>query len=273
MTTILLVFQVNSRHKEITNVYVGLVAHRVESRLYAPDQILDFVKDIEVDLQAVHDTLKGREQEVCLLPFCLSGAMSIPMNPPYCLVYPTSYIKGIEPDHFDTCNSPAGMCLHHCVCHTTLQFSNNDPKERTNYVGSHLILPHGAQYNDRLYPTILELQNHRVPLIDATMGEPYPMEVVSNFRATDLIFKGGDPHATCPILPASQGAHSNQATPTQGGSFRCTCGVPPRLNTPTARVGTNGALDADPIPQLQSAQILHLPRNPLAPRSQPQMIR
>ena len=116
--------------------------------------------------------------------------MSVPMDPPYCLVYPTSYIKGIEPDHFDTCNSPVGMCLHRCVCCATLQFSNNDPKQHTKYIRSHLILPHGAQYNKQLYPSILELWNHCGPLIDPATGELYLMDMVGNFRASDLIFKG-----------------------------------------------------------------------------------
>ena len=195
MTTILLVFQAYSRHKKITNIYVGPVVHRVESHLYSPSQIHDFIKDIEGDLMAVHDAFKaggdpGKRCTYCLFVDNLSSAMSIPMDPPYCLVYPTSYVKGVEPDHFDTCNSPAGMRLHHCVCCATLQFSNDDPKQRTKYVGSRLILPHGAQYNDRLYPTILELRNHRSPLIDPTMGEPCLMEVAGDFRATDPIFKG-----------------------------------------------------------------------------------
>ena len=116
--------------------------------------------------------------------------MSIPTDLPYCLVYPTSYVKGIKPDHFDTHNSPAGTRLHHCVCHTTSQFSNNDPKLRTQYIGSHLILPRGAQYNNRLYPSILELWNHCIPLIDPAMGKPCPLEVVDNFSTTDPIFKG-----------------------------------------------------------------------------------
>ena len=121
---------------------------------------------------------------------CHSGAMSIPMDPPYCLVYPTRYVKGVKPDHFDTHNSPTGKSLHRCVCHATLQFSNNDPKQHTKCIGSCLILPRGVQYNDWLYPTILELRNHRSPLIDPAMGEPCPMEVVGNFRAVDTIFKG-----------------------------------------------------------------------------------
>ena len=48
---------------------------------------------------------------------------------------------------------------------------------------------------------------------------------------------------------------------------------PPRLNTPAARAGPNEAPDAAPTPQLQSTQILHLPRNPPTLRSQPRMIR
>ena len=194
-TAILLVFQAHSRHEEITNIYVGLMVHRFESCLYNPNQILNFVKDIEIDLQVVHDALKAggnpsKRCAYCLFVDNLSGAMSIPTDPPYCLVYPTSYIKGIKPDHFDTHNSPVGTRLHHCVCRATLQFSNNDPKKHTNYIGSCLVLPHGVQYFNRLYPTILEPQNHHSPLIDPTMEEPYPMEVVGDFRATDPIFKG-----------------------------------------------------------------------------------
>ena len=195
MTTILLVFQADSRHEKITNIYVGLVVCRVDSHLYNPGQVLNFIKDIEGNLQMVSDTLKARcdpdkRCAYCLFVDNLSGAMSVPMDPPYCLVYPTSYIKGIKWDHFDTSNSPTGMRLHHCVCHTTLQFSNDDPKEHTKYVGSHLILPHGVQYNNWLYTTILEPWNHHGPLIDPATGEPYLMEVVGDFRTMDLIFKG-----------------------------------------------------------------------------------
>ena len=116
--------------------------------------------------------------------------MSISTDPPYCLVYPTSYIKGVELDHFDTCNSPVGMRLHCCICHATLQVSNDDPKEHTNYIRSHLILACRVQYNDQLFLAILELWNHRGPLIDPTTGETYLMEMVGDFKATDPIFKG-----------------------------------------------------------------------------------
>ena len=132
----------------------------------------------------------GKRCTYCLFVDNLSSAMSIPMDPPYCLVYPTSYVKGVKPDHFNTCNSPSGMRLHCCEYHATLQFSNEDPKQRTKYVGSCLILPCRVQYNEWLYPSILELRNHHGLLIDPTTGQPYPMEVVGDFRAMDLIFKG-----------------------------------------------------------------------------------
>ena len=45
------------------------------------------------------------------------------------------------------------------------------------------------QYNDRLFPAILEPWNHHGLLIDPAMGEPYPMEMVGNFKVMDLIFK------------------------------------------------------------------------------------
>ena len=194
-TAILLVFQADSQHEEITDVYMGLVVRRVESCLYTPDQILDFIKDIEVNLQAVHDALKARGNPSKRRTFCLfvsnfGGAMFIPTDLPYCLIYPTSYVRDAEPDHFYTCNNPSGTCLCHCICHATLQFVNDDPKQFKKYSGSHLILPCGAQYNDRLFPMILEPQNHWELLIDSMVKEPFPMELVGDFWAADLIFKG-----------------------------------------------------------------------------------
>ena len=83
MTAILLVFQADSKHEEITDIYVGLMVSQVESCLYAPDQILDFVKGIEADLQVAHDALKARgnpskRHVFCLFVDNLSSAMSIP---------------------------------------------------------------------------------------------------------------------------------------------------------------------------------------------------
>ena len=112
---ILLVFQADGQHEKITDVYLGLIVHRVNSHLYTPDQILDFVRDIEVNLKVVQDTLKaggdpGKRRTFCLFVNNYGGTMSISMDPPYCLIYPTSYMRDVEPDHFNTHNNPAGIC-------------------------------------------------------------------------------------------------------------------------------------------------------------------
>ena len=164
-TAILLVFQADSQHERITDVYVGLMAHRVESCLYTLDQILDFVTDIEVNLKAACDTLKAggdpsKRHAFCLFVSIYWGAMSVPSDLPYCLVYPTSYMRDMEPDHFNTHNNLAGPYLHCCICHTTLQYINDDPNQHGEYAGSRLILPHRAQYKEQLFPEILKLQNH-----------------------------------------------------------------------------------------------------------------
>ena len=150
---VLLVFQVDGQHERITDIYVGFVVHRVDSCLYTLDRILAFVKDIEGDLKAAHNALKARGDPSKRCTFCLfvsnyGGTVSIPMDLPYCLVYPTSYVRDVEPDHFDSRNNPAGTCLHHCMCHTTLQYMNADPKLHRKYSGSCLILSCGAQYKE-----------------------------------------------------------------------------------------------------------------------------
>ena len=71
MIAILPVFQADDQHEKITNVYIGLVVRRVESHLYAPEKILGFVANIEVNLKAVHDALNaggnpGKRHAFCL---------------------------------------------------------------------------------------------------------------------------------------------------------------------------------------------------------------
>ena len=280
-TAILLVFQADREHERIINVYVGLVVCQVDSHLYSPSQINDFIQDIEGSLQAVRDASKaghnpGKRHAYCLFVDNLNGVMSTPTNPPYCLVYPTSYVKGIEPNHFDTQNSPTGMHLNHCVCRATLHFSNEDPKQRTKYGGSCLIVPHGAQYNDRLYPTILEPWNHHGPLIDPLMGEPCPMEDdLAQLRRQKVYLPTFQkeipvppPHPTNKV-----GSQWQPSNPHTGWQLQTCPWSPPRLDVPAARVGLHGAQDEAPIPLLQSALIPCPPRNPLIPRNQPQITR
>ena len=162
---IFLIFQADNQHEQITDVYIGLLVRCIDSCLYAPEKILDFMSDIEVDLKVASDALEagcdlGRRRAFFLFVNNYEGVMSVPTDPPYCLVYPTSYMKVVEPDHFNTRNNPAGTRLRRCMCSATLQYMNDDPRYHRAYSGSCLILPCGAQYKEQLFPEILEPWNH-----------------------------------------------------------------------------------------------------------------
>ena len=115
-TAILLIFQADDQHEKITDIYVGLMVHRIKSCPYAPDKILDFMSNIEVNLKVAHDALKaggdpGKRCAFYLFVNNYGGAMSVPTDLPYCLIYATSYVKDVEPDHFNTCNNwPEHVC-------------------------------------------------------------------------------------------------------------------------------------------------------------------
>ena len=148
-TVILLFFQVDDQHKQITDVYIGLIVCHVESRLYVPEKILDFMSDIEVDLQVAHDAFKagcdpGKRHTFCFFVNKYGGVMSVTMDSPYCLIYPMKYMTDMEPDHFNTRNNPAGTHLHHCICHNTLQYMNDNLCYHRADGCSHLILPCGS---------------------------------------------------------------------------------------------------------------------------------
>ena len=101
-TAILPVFQADGGHEKITNVYMGLVVHQVDSCLYSPSQIPNFIQDIESDLRVARNTLQAggnpsKRHAYCLLVDNPSGIMPIPTDPPYCLVYPTVTSKVLNP--------------------------------------------------------------------------------------------------------------------------------------------------------------------------------
>ena len=83
---------------------------------------------------------------------------------------------------------PQTLHLGKCMCHTLLQVADLSTERKWQYVGSHLIIPHGAQFTNR-FPTIVEPHNHSLPLRNAD-GVPYPMEVVGDFALEDKIFPG-----------------------------------------------------------------------------------
>ena len=201
-----------------------------------------------------------------------------------------SYMKDMEPNHFNIHNNPTRTHLCHCIYHTTLQHMNDNSCYCRAYGRSHLILPRGAQYKERLFPEILELQNHQAPLIDPITKKPFPMKLVGDFRSMDPIFKGcyGDsllysdadlgrlqchdihlpPYLPHQLLPSCR---PNSLRPQSGPHHGPSCPSPqpnsPKQSALAGRVGIITVQDVARTHQLQNALTLPQPRIPLAPRS------
>ena len=60
---------------------------------------------------------------------------------------------------------------------------------RQQHHGSHLVIPQGAQY-DHLLPEIMMPHSHLAPLVDLSMGEPFPLVPVGDFQLEDNVFPG-----------------------------------------------------------------------------------
>ena len=110
--------------------------------------------------------------------------MALPTNLPYCLVYPNIYSSTIpEKDrhHFNVGGSPPGVHTHVCICHALLQHADMSADHRQQHHGSHLVIPRGVQY-DHLLPKIMMPCNHQAPLVDFSMGEPFPLVPNGDFQ-------------------------------------------------------------------------------------------
>ena len=102
MMAILLVFQVDSKHKRIINIYMGLMVHRVNCHLYSPNQINDFIQNIDVNLREACNALKarrnaGKRHAYCLFVNNLSGIMSVPTALPIVWCIPQHMSKALSP--------------------------------------------------------------------------------------------------------------------------------------------------------------------------------
>ena len=121
-----------------------------------------------------------------------SGIMAVPMDPPYCLMYPIVYNDSVatqNQNHFNTTGSPSGLCTHACMYHALLLHADLTEAHKQKYEGSHLIVPCSAQYKT-LFSEITMLHNHWGLLINHNSGKPYPMVTGRDFCLVDKIFLG-----------------------------------------------------------------------------------
>ena len=196
-TAILVVFLSDAKHMTIQHVHLSLVVYRVSCNLYDQSGILPFITSIKEDLEKVrqrHDMGKdpGGVHSYVMLVANFGGIMAIPMDPPYCLVYPIVYnddVAAQNQNHFNTVGSPSGLCTLDLMCHALLQHADLTEAHKWKYEGSCLIVPCGSQYKT-LFSEITMPRNHQGLLIDHKSQKSYPMFVVGDFCLVDKVFLG-----------------------------------------------------------------------------------
>ena len=138
---ILVVFLSDEQHTTIQHVRLHLVVHCIGCNLYDQDGILPFINSIEEDLKKMRQKWDAGKDPGGV------RIMAVPMDPPYCLVYPTIYSDDVatkNKNHFNTVGSPLGLHTHTRICHTLLQHADLTEAHKQKYNGSHLIVPHGT---------------------------------------------------------------------------------------------------------------------------------
>ena len=95
-TPILIVFLSDDQHEAIQYVHIGLVVRHVGCTLYEQKAIVPFIHSIEEDLErARFKQVSGRDpgpaHTYSILVTNFGGLMTIPTDPPYCLMYPNTY--------------------------------------------------------------------------------------------------------------------------------------------------------------------------------------
>ena len=195
-TAILLIFHGDTDLKGIEHINISLIMCHQGCNFCQQDAIHRYMGSIRADLvvtkkrYGVAGISSPCDPTPCLWA-TLGGRIAVQTNPPYCLIYPKTYLSTIpllEWTPFNTVGSPPGLHLGKCMCCALLQVADLSAERKWQYAGSHLIIPHGAQFINR-FPTIIEPCNHSLPLRNAEVV-PYPIEAVGNFALEDKIFPG-----------------------------------------------------------------------------------
>ena len=194
-TAILLILTSDDQLQTIEYVHIGQMIHCAGCQLYKPRSIPCFTQSIDDNLKRTRERRaassgSGKVHSYCMFIANFGVLMAVPTDLPYCLVYPNIYSTTVPHEdrhHFNIQDSPPWLCTCACICHALLQHADLSEANTWKYQGSHLVIPRGVQYSC-LLPEITMLRNHRAPLIDLHMGDPFPLVPVGDFQLEDNIF-------------------------------------------------------------------------------------
>ena len=114
---ILIVFLSDAKYTTIQHVHLSQVVHHIGCNLYDQNWILLFITSIKEDLEKVRQGCNmgkdpGGVHSYAMLVANFSHIMVIPMDPPYCLLYPIVYNEDLATqnlNHFSIAGSPSGL--------------------------------------------------------------------------------------------------------------------------------------------------------------------
>ena len=278
-TAILLLFISNASYTDIEYVHIGLVVIRRGYKVGDQASIVPHALFIQNQLVETHVQAQTRKSSLprphsfCLFVEDYKSMMALPMEPPYCLVYPIRFFNDMPADlrnQLHTDLFPPGLCCRECVCHRLIQRANHHEKWETIMGGSHFLLPHGAQYDKNLLPQLIRPQNHRSLLMDPVMAQPYPLVKVGSFTMQDPLFPSivGDSYVYWgdtrkwleergyrvlkytgpgPEVPLAVSTSASAPTSSAGDAVVQRCTPEPDSTLPVAAT-TNGTIAADLMP-------------------------
>ena len=131
LTAILIVFLSDADFRGVEHVHINLVVCCTDCKPYDQSGILPFIKTINDNLEKARK--RGSKSGLCSYSLLVAnywGVMVVPMEPPYCLIYPTVYETEVpvkDQHHFNTRGNPVGMCTGACMCCALLQQADTQP--------------------------------------------------------------------------------------------------------------------------------------------------
>ena len=122
---ILIIFISVEAHEKVEHVHLGMVICCVGSHLAHMETIKKFITSIENDLKSMRERCHqgkdtGGARSYSILVANYRGTLVLPMELPYCLVYPMVYAENAEEFIFNTSGGPSMMHTLAYACRSLL---------------------------------------------------------------------------------------------------------------------------------------------------------
>ena len=158
------------------------------------------IDDISKPIRCVHSLMKVERpspntacQKFCTMVGNYSGHMGFATDPPFCMVYPLSFVHKDDPAQMtfrSQQNHPISFTADVLLVCQLLTRDCSLDEYMMDRCHQHLLIPRGVHFLPNLFPQIVVPRNHVAPYHDLKMGEVVPFVTVGPFVSTDTLFPG-----------------------------------------------------------------------------------